>query len=152
MPQCAWESQRTTWGSQFSLSIVSLRMELRMSLLAASSVTHWTISLISFFFLRCVRVLHVGVDECLYVYICVSACSHVSVESYGWCHVSSGSLSMLYDTASLAELSSLFLLVQIPSLLKGAPSQSLVPRDFRQAVSATCGLWWSKTPSSCLRW
>lgn len=36
-----------------------------------------------FFFLRCVRVLHVGVDECLYVYICVSACSHVSVESYG---------------------------------------------------------------------
>lgn len=39
---------------------------------------------------------------------------------------------MLYDTASLAELSSLFLLVQIPSLLKGAPSQSLVPQDSRQ--------------------
>lgn len=37
------------------------------------------------------------------VYIYLGACSHVSVEGHGWCHVSSGSLSMLYDTASLAE-------------------------------------------------
>lgn len=37
------------------------------------------------------------------VYIYLGACSHVSVEGHSWCHVSSGSLSMLYDTASLAE-------------------------------------------------
>lgn len=80
MPQCAWEGQRTTWGSQFSLSTVSLRIELRMSLLAVSSFYPLNYLTDPPFFLRrvcvcvCVCVLHVGVDECLHISRCMLTC------------------------------------------------------------------------------
>lgn len=52
MPVCMGRSKDnlTTWESQFSLSTVSLRMELRLSLLAASSFCPLNYSLIFLFF------------------------------------------------------------------------------------------------------